>query len=53
MKLPPKRAIVVAIAAVLATVLVTHGYWQQPVLSFLGIAAMAIAISATSRARPA
>ena len=38
MKLPPKRALVVAIAAVLATLLVTHGYWQQPVLSFLGIA---------------
>ena len=38
MKSPPKRAIVVAIAAVLATLLVTHGYWQQPVLSFLGIA---------------
>ena len=38
MKAPPKRAIVVAIAALLATLLVTHGYWQQPVLSFLGIA---------------
>ncbi len=34
----PKRAIFVAIAALLATLLVTRGSWQQPVLSILGIA---------------
>ena len=34
----PKRAIFVAIAVVIATLLVTRDYWQQPVLSALGIA---------------
>jgi hypothetical protein len=34
----PTRAIFVAIAALLATLLVTRGSWQQPVLSILGIA---------------
>jgi HlyD family secretion protein len=37
MKLPPRRAIFVAIAALIATLLVTRAYWQQPVLDFVGL----------------
>ena len=37
MKLPPKRAIFVALAALMATLLVTRDYWQPPVLGLLGI----------------
>jgi len=38
MTLPPKRAIFIAIAALIVTLLVTRNYWQQPVLGFLGLA---------------
>jgi HlyD family secretion protein len=37
MKFPPKRAIFVALAALIATLLVTRDYWQQPVLGLLGV----------------
>jgi len=37
MTLPPKRAIFIAIAALIVTLLVTRGYWQQPVLDFVGL----------------
>jgi HlyD family secretion protein len=37
MKPPPKRAIFVALAALMATLLVTRDYWQQPVLGLLGV----------------
>jgi HlyD family secretion protein len=39
MRLPPKRAIFIALVALVATLLVTRGYWQPPVAGLLGIAA--------------
>jgi HlyD family secretion protein len=35
---PPKRAIFVAVVVLIATLLATHTYWQQPALAFLGVA---------------
>ena len=51
----PKRAIFVAIAALLATLLVTRGSWQQPVLSDPRHRGRKrpLSIAGTSRARPA
>ena len=37
MKVPPKRAIFIVLVVLLATGLVTRGYWQQPLLGLLGI----------------
>ena len=37
MKAPPKRAIFIVLVVLLATGLVTRGYWQQPLLGLLGI----------------
>src|SRR5215510_2275684 len=39
MKVPPKRAIFIAVVALVATLLVTRGYWQPPVMGLLGGAA--------------
>jgi HlyD family secretion protein len=37
MRAPSKRAIFVAIAGLIAILLVTRGYWQQPLLGALGL----------------
>ena len=37
MKAPPKRAIFIVLVVLLATGLVTRGYWQPPLLGLLGI----------------
>ena len=37
MKAPPKRALFIVLVVLLATGLVTRGYWQQPLLGLLGI----------------
>ena len=37
MKAPPKRAIFIVLVVLIATGLVTRGYWQQPLLGLLGI----------------
>ena len=37
MKAPPKRAIFVVVVALIATLLVTRGYWQPPLFGLLGI----------------
>jgi HlyD family secretion protein len=37
MKAPPKRAIFIVLVVLLATGLVTRGYWQQPLLGLLGV----------------
>ena len=36
MKAPPKRAIFIALVALVATLLVTRSYWQPPVAGLLG-----------------
>ncbi|MBV8166472.1 MAG: HlyD family efflux transporter periplasmic adaptor subunit [Alphaproteobacteria bacterium] len=38
MKIPSKRAVFVAVVALVAALLVTRGYWQPPVESLLGVA---------------
>jgi HlyD family secretion protein len=37
MKAPPKRALFIVLVVLLATGLLTRGYWQQPLLGLLGI----------------
>jgi len=39
MKVPPKRAIFIAVVALVATLLVTRTYWQPPVAGLLGLTA--------------
>ena len=38
MRVPPKRAVFIALVALVATLLVTRGYWQPPMESLLGVA---------------